>query len=126
MPSGQHIGSQRNCGFQLKSSMGRCTAGNKTKLSCSLKVHGKNKTNAISYVVRVCESSAVLKAGVACDYDTALKNKVIQPSSTSVIQFICPGYRDDDEQGGLYSVYTAPIMQGLDHPQTTVNCKQIE
>ena len=77
-------------------------------------------------MVRVCESSAVLKTGVACDYDTALQNMVIQPSSTSVIQFICPRYRDRHEQGGLYSVYTAPIMRGLGHGWTTVKCKQIK
>ena len=95
------------------------------KLSCSLKTHGANKTSAISYVVRVCESSAVLKTGLPCDYDTALQNLVIKPSSRSVIQFICPRYRDQREQGGLYSVYTAPIMEDLDNAWTKIKCKQI-
>ena len=76
-------------------------------------------------MVRVCESSAVLKTGVACDYDTALKNIVIKPSSPSVIQFTCPPYRDRDERGGLYSVYTAPILEELDNGRTTVKCKQL-
>ena len=106
--------------------MKKCTAGNKIKLSCSLKTHSANKTSAISYVVRVCESSAVLKTGLACDYDTALQNMVIKSSSKSVIQFICPRYRDRREQGGLYSVYTASIMQGLGHAWTAVKCKQIK
>ncbi|CAF2941675.1 unnamed protein product [Rotaria sp. Silwood2] len=80
--------------------------------------------NSPGWTVRICESSVVLNTGVACDYDTALGNEVIKPSSEHVIQFICPSYRDPLEPGGLYSIYTAPIMEQLVHAEVTITCVQ--
>lgn len=105
--------------------MNNCTPDENARVQCSLKTTAEQKANAVPYVVRVCESSAVLQTGLACDHDTALKNMVVKPSSTIAISFSCPGFRDDDEPGGLYSIYTAPMMKELDDGYTTLECEAI-
>ncbi|CAF4185618.1 unnamed protein product, partial [Didymodactylos carnosus] len=128
-PAGQHIGSQRNCGFTMKSSVGNCTPGKQTVLRCSLqsKSNTGNRQALVSQVVRICESSAVLHTGTACDYDTSLANVVLPapskgPIQTTTVKFTCPNYRDPKEKGGLYSMYTAPIMENIADGNTNIVC----
>ncbi|CAF0872522.1 unnamed protein product [Adineta steineri] len=125
-PYGQHIGSEKNCGFMMKSPMEKCQPGEITKLTCLLETNLNCSAVLTPQVVRICESSQVLNTGLACDYNTALNNMVVNSSSTSVITFMCPSFRDSQELGGLYSIYVASIMDQLDDQQTTVVCEQMQ
>ena len=116
------MGAQRNCGFKLKTALNRCLPGESVQLECKLRLNSSDNITAIPYVVRICESSHVLKAGTVCDYDTALQNKVVRPFVTQKVRFQCPKYRDVREIGGLYSIYTTALFPQLKHPSTSITC----
>jgi hypothetical protein len=74
-------------------------------------------------VVRLCETSAVLGIGTACTFTDSLLNQVI--TSTSVeISFTCPFVRDENEPGGDYALYAAPLFTGDDLAE--ISCTPVE
>ena len=110
-------GPRRNCGFtavplpplpeasDTEEPPLRCTPGSTVQLSCSL------TGEAAAQVVRLCETSAVLGVGTACTFNDALLNQVIS-SSEVTLSFTCPFVRDENEPGGDYALYAAPLFTG--------------
>lgn len=97
------IGPLRDCGFSEADSDG-CTAGASFTLSCKLAAEGPPQ------VVRACEASAVLQTGTACIFQDALANVVVGTEATD-LSFTCPAARDANEPGGLYTLYSAPLVE---------------
>ena len=98
------LGSRRNCGFTKLDDGGKCEVGTAVQLTCSL------PTDAAPQVVRVCETSAALGTGLDCMEQDALAN--ITLTATSQLSFTCPLPRDENEPGGGYALYTAPVYPG--------------
>ena len=80
-----------------------CTPGEEVQLSCTV------ENGAAAQVLRICEYSRLLGTGVACARSNALTNVTVGADSTPVT-FTCPFQRDEDEPGGSYAIYTAPIF----------------
>jgi len=80
-----------------------CTPGKTTKLRCSVA-----DDDAAPQVVRICEASAVLGAGVACADADALVAADVEAGAPVTLTFTCPDERDDTEPGGLYALYSGP------------------
>lgn len=99
-------GPLRNCGFTPATSNLTCDAGQTVQMQCRI---NSFDSTAAPQVLRVCESSHLLKTGTACVYETALANKIITTEAVEV-SFMCPRYRDAQEPGGLYSFYSAPLF----------------
>lgn len=98
------IGPHRNCGFSYDHQVRSCTPGASLTLHCAAASAGEPQ------IVRICEASAVLGAGVACtDADALASGTVLSDTPTSVV-FTCPAGRDPDEPGGKYALYTAPTL----------------
>ncbi len=109
-------GPRRNCGFTAvplpnlpESSTEddpalRCTPGSTVQLSCSV-------AGDAAQVVRLCETSAMLGTGTACTFSDALLNQVVSGSSVQ-LSFTCPFVRDENEPGGDYALYAAPLFTG--------------
>jgi hypothetical protein len=96
------IGPRRNCGFTYDGGMLECTPGETVSLRCSA------EDGAAPQVVRLCEASTKLGAGVACMDAEALASDVLDGDSVS-LSFPCPLERDAEEPGGKYSTYYAPV-----------------
>jgi hypothetical protein len=97
------IGPLRNCGFKKQSDLEICTPGAKVKLHCATPVGGAPHT------VRLCESSQVLKSGTACTHGFALGNSVVTEAGVDVT-ITCPAARSAEESGGVYSIYSSPLV----------------
>lgn len=123
-------GPRRNCGFTSISLPDlpaaaeedgatplRCTPGSTVQLSCSL------NGDAAAQVVRLCETSAVLGSGTACTFTDALLNQVVT-SSPVELSFTCPFVRDENEPGGDYALYAAPLFTG--DALAEVSCTPVE
>lgn len=114
----EQIGPLRNCGFEEAAGFvqeedgpadtGACRPGQTIQLACSL------EDGAAPQVIRLCEYSDALGVGVACAYEDALANVVVDQAQTDVA-FTCPFARDETEPGGRYALYTAPVF-GDDSP----------
>lgn len=110
-----HLGPLRNCGFTELDDTLTCTPGDAVTLNFD--------APQTPQVLRVCEVSAALGAGVACTYNDAISTAIVAASSTQV-SFTCPAIRDldgeanedEDEDeapaGGGFSLYTAPVFWG--------------
>jgi hypothetical protein len=96
------IGLLRNCGFEYDHAVVPCTAGKTTSVSCTV------PGGSAPQVVRLCEASKALGAGVACTSDDALENAEVASGTATTVTFICPKARDATEPGGSYAVYTGP------------------
>ena len=97
------IGPHRNCGFSYGGDVLDCTPGETVTLSCSA------AAGAAPQVVRLCEASTVLNAGVACMDAESLTFGMLLDDEPASVSFECPAERDADEPGGKYSVYVGPI-----------------
>ena len=109
-------GLRRNCGFtavplpelpevsETQEPPLRCTPGSTVQLSCSV-------DGDAAQVARLCETSSVLGVGTACTFNDALLNQVIEGSEVT-LSFACPFVRDENEPGGDYALYTAPLFTG--------------
>jgi len=117
-----HLGPLRNCGFgeQLDgipdlasaasaaadetstNSPFACAAGQQVQLTCDV------AAAAAPQVIRICDYSEQLNSGVACTYSDALANVTVD--ETADLSFQCPLIRDENEPGGAFSVYTAPLF----------------
>jgi hypothetical protein len=100
----QPFGPLRNCGFTQQPNLRNCTAGQMVTINCT----GGNA--AQPQVVRICEGSRDLGAGVDCVFEDALANEVAD-SNNIALTFRCPSARDATETGGRYAVYTAPVFE---------------
>jgi len=96
------LGPKRNCGFSYEGTLHQCTPGETVALHCSI------KAGVAPQVLRVCEGSTVLGAGVACVDSDALASAL--PTSAGVpVTFVCPAERDNTEPGGQYALYSGAI-----------------
>jgi hypothetical protein len=99
----QELGALRNCDFTPAPAIA-CTPGAEVTLSCT----GGDVEHP--QAVRVCETSAVLGSGVDCFYRDALATAVADGGAPVDVTFTCPEERDDDEPGGEFQVYLAPLF----------------
>lgn len=105
------IGPLRNCGFSEVTIEGVDAACRvQQPVTLSLRAAGED---APPQVVRVCERSAVLDTGVACAYEDAVANEIVDAGGATV-SFTCPLVRDAEEAGqepadANYSLYAAPL-----------------
>jgi hypothetical protein len=111
--SRDQAGPLRDCGFREQSSKLNCTPGETVQLRCSV---GGRKAKQ---VLRICESSAKL-GGIACPFSERLANVIADEDGVDTT-FTCPTERSDDEPGGHYSMYTAPVLP-MDAP-ARVTCE---
>lgn len=114
-----HLGPLRNCGFSQPETAvsATCSPGFPVQLSCTI----PDATNP--QVIRVCEKSAVLGAGVDCVYQDALANVVVgdgAAANTAEITFTCPFMKDANEPGGEFVLYTAPLLPN--QPTQPITC----
>ncbi|WP_420645270.1 lysyl oxidase family protein [Candidatus Leptofilum sp.] len=120
--SSEH-GPRRNCGFTAvplpnlpeasdpEEPSLRCTPGSTVQLSCTIEGDAEQ-------VVRLCETSAALGVGTACTFTDSLLNQVIS-GSEATLSFTCPFVRDENEPGGDYALYSAPLFAGDAFTQVT-------
>jgi hypothetical protein len=94
----------------------RCTPGSTVQLSCSI------DGDAPPQLLRICEASSVLETGTACTYTDSLINQMIA-GDTVILSFACPFVRDENEPGGDYALYTAPLFSGDNF--ANVSCTQV-
>ncbi|KAF0719853.1 Aste57867_743 [Aphanomyces stellatus] len=118
LKNGQTLGPKRDCEFKLQNTFVPCrTPGQVVQLECSL------PANAKPQVVRVCESSILLKSGTACRFndENTLANHVLTAPKTT-LSFTCPAARDAQEVGGYFSIYSGAVHNGYDNA-VHVDCK---
>lgn len=87
-----------------------CTPGEPVRLTCNV------EDDNAPQVMRLCEYSAVLGTGVACTFGESLANVTVAGQAAAT-EFTCPIRRDENEPGGLFSLYTAPLFGDEDEPQ---------
>jgi hypothetical protein len=113
------IGPRRDCGFTRQGDLRSCTPGQPVNLACELA-----GAAAEPQALRICEASAVLGHGIACESIQALSNDVIAPELGQVsVSFTCPARRDDFEPGGQYAMYVAPLLP--QDPVAAVDCTSL-
>jgi hypothetical protein len=103
--SNDEAGPLRNCDFtELTAPDLTCRPGESVTLSLRA-VEGETPQ-----VVRICEWSDALGVGVACTYEDALANAIINDEGNEVT-FTCPRIRDAGEEapGGGFALYSAPV-----------------
>ncbi len=112
--AGGAAGPLRNCGFSellLEDQAPLCRPGEPVEIALRL------PEAAPPQVVRACEWSDALGAGVACAYEDALANVVVAAEGAA-LSFACPTVRDRAPAGangpppGGYALYTAPVWPG--------------
>ena len=91
-----------------------CAPGEPVQLTCS--VDGRD----VPQVMRLCEYSTVLGTGVACTFGDSLANTIVT-GETAGLEFTCPISRDENEPGGLFSLYTAPLS-GDEEESQPIRC----
>lgn len=121
-------GPRRNCGFtavplpplpevsETEEPPLRCTPGSTVQLSCSV-------DGDAAQVARLCETSSVLGVGTACMFNDALLNQVIV-GNEATLSFTCPFVRDENEPGGDYALYAAPLFTG--DALAEISCTPVE
>jgi hypothetical protein len=114
------LGPHRDCGFTRQGELRACAPGQPVNLACRLSGAGSGAA-AEPQALRVCEASAVLGHGIACESLQALSNDVIATELGQIsVSFTCPARRDDFEPGGQYAMYVAPLLP--EDPVATVDC----
>lgn len=103
------LGPRRDCGFTEQPEIATCTPGETVTLGCEADDMDAGQ------LVRVCETSAVLGAPLACTYRDALASEIVRGQPLEV-SFTCPAARDVKEPGGTYALFHAPLLEG-DAPQ---------
>jgi hypothetical protein len=93
------IGPRRECGFQYRGAFA-CTPGEQVMLK------GVRAPALLAPQLRICETSAVLGAGVACTWGSA-----VATASGTEVAFRCPAVRDAPGTGG-YSLYVGDVRSG--------------
>lgn len=122
------IGPLRDCGFGAKPIVRACTPGAASSVDVSV-APGEQ-----SQVVRVTEFSHVLSSPIPARYEDSyvplspgvadgpsmLANAIAAPGRTTV-RFTCPSPRGNDEPGGRYSIYSAPVFPDDGPAEVTIN-----
>lgn len=102
--SNHEFGPKRNCGFHFVSVKRACTPGAVVVL---------NFLSTAAYtspaVIRICDFSTKQDLPMPCEYSYSLANTVHQTSTK--VTFVCPTARDETEQGGLYSIIGASLLE---------------
>jgi hypothetical protein len=106
------LGPRRDCGFVASDAPGACTAGETVTLTCQV------PAGTAPQVVRVCEVSDALGAGLACTYRQSVASAIVVDTPAE-IAFPCPEVRDAAEARGGYSLYTAPVYGADEAGQVT-------
>ena len=70
----------------------------------------------------MCDFSNVLGVGVGCTFLDSLVNELVTKEPKE-LSFTCPLPRDEQEPGGLFSMYSAPVIPGEDYSK--VSCEAI-
>jgi hypothetical protein len=89
-----------------------CAPGQRVEMTCSV------TNTAVPQTLRVCEYSSVLGTGTACVFEEALANVLV--SGETAVSFTCPFIRGENEPGGRFSFYTAPLLNS--DPRQPVSC----
>jgi hypothetical protein len=97
------LGPLRNCDFVEQTTDLSCDPGARVSLDLQI------DADAEPQIARICEVSAVLGVGTACTFENALANVVIGAEGKAT-DFTCPLPRSADEPGGLYALYTSPVL----------------
>jgi predicted outer membrane repeat protein len=105
-------GPLRDCGFRERAENQSCRAGRNVRLRC------KVDNGEPAQVLRVCDNSAALGGAIACTYNDSLGSAIVGSSWTNV-SFECPEARGDDEPGGTYSYFSAPVLPTDRHASVT-------
>jgi hypothetical protein len=95
------LGPLRECGWSEAQDNLTCVPGDPVQLSCTV------ADPMLPQVVRVCERSMVLDAGLACTFFGSLSSSLVGQGGVT-LSFTCPPARDPAEPGGAYTLYTAP------------------
>ncbi len=119
----QQLGPQRNCGFTQQTNTGgslllQCNnAGSTRTVTCT------GGSAAEPMIVRICEGSLALGAGVDCAFNGEgfLAQEIVASPSNTTVSFTCPEARDATETGRQIAVYTAPLYEG-DGPRQGFVC----
>jgi hypothetical protein len=105
-----HLGPRRNCDFAAVETRQKegfaCEPLATVRLSCAIPATDP------PLVARFCDFSQALGVGVSCTFNDALVNVTVEPGETQEVSFTCPGPRDEQEMGGQYSLYVAPLLPG--------------
>ena len=96
----------RNCGFTKLVEKKTCAPGSAVKLQCQV------AKGVAPQIVRVCDYSHVQGIAIPCTYNgpfnaQSLANEIVETSTE--VAFNCPIARDENEPGGSYSIYVAPV-----------------
>ncbi len=91
-----------------------CNPGDAVQMTCSI------EEPSTPQILRICDYSSQLETGVACVFGDALANELLT-ESTVQFDFACPLARDEAEEGGLFSLYTAALFETDD--RQTVSCR---
>ena len=91
-----------------------CEPGRPVTLTCSV------ENDRAPQILRLCEFSAALGTGVGCTFLDSLANEIIGQEPVE-FNFTCPFQRDEQEPGGLFALYTAPVL-GEDERQP-ISCQ---
>jgi len=81
-----------------------CEPGQPVALTCSV------ENDQAPQVLRLCEYSAALGTGVGCTFLDSLANEIIGQEAAE-FNFTCPLERDEQEPGGLFALYSAPVVR---------------
>jgi hypothetical protein len=109
------LGPLRNCGLAKQIDTLTCTPGAAVTLSCTV------PASAPPSVLRVCQTSAVLKTGIPCIQSEALATATVdQGAAATTVTFTCPAALDPNEPGGGYALYTGAAFPG--DPAQPVSC----
>lgn len=94
-----------------------CEPGRPVDLLCSV------EDDQAPQVLRLCDFSAALGVGVGCTFLDSLANEIISQDSVAV-PFTCPAERDEEEPGGLFAMYSAPVVDDNDRQLITCEISQ--
>jgi len=94
----------RDCGWTVQEDVLHCTPGQAVTVEVSI------PSRAAPHGVRICEASSLL-GSMPCVHANKLANILLTNNSKQVLSFTCPSARDNTEQGGLFSLLTAPILE---------------
>lgn len=108
-------GPLRDCDFAPVTPVRECDTNEPKTIRCSI------AAGANPMIVRVCEASHVLGAGLACTYLGSLANVIVDGEDVSAT-LDCPAPRSQREPGGRYALYVAPLFDG-DEP-AVVTCSE--
>jgi len=106
------IGPWRDCGFAEQATQA-CTPGAATTAVCSA------PAGSPPQLVRLCEHSEQLQAGIACTGPNALAGGVWDGADL-MLPVMCPASRDTLEPGGKLTVFAGPVFTG--DAAATVTC----